>query len=47
MGGNKPFSTMGLVPPSPLLLEGSNIPLSIWLHLMFLWAMQILGSKIA
>ena len=27
--------------------EGSNIPLSTWLHLMFLWAMQISGSKIA
>ena len=26
--------------------EGSNIPLSTWLHLMFLWAMQISGSKI-
>ena len=27
--------------------KGSNIPLSTWLHLMFLWAMQISGSKIA
>ena len=27
--------------------EGSNLPLSTWLHLMFLWAMQISGSKIA
>ena len=27
--------------------EGSNILLSTWLHLMFLWAMQISGSKIA
>ena len=27
--------------------EGSNITLSSWLHLMFLWAMQISGSKIA
>ena len=27
--------------------EGSNIMLSSWLHLMFVWAMQILGSKIA
>ena len=27
--------------------EGSNIPLSTWLHMMFLWAMQISGSKIS
>ena len=27
--------------------EGSNITLSSWLHLTFLWAMQISGSKIA
>ena len=26
--------------------EGSNIMLSSWLHLMFLWAIQISGSKI-
>ena len=28
-------------------IEGSNILFSTWLHLMFLWAMQISGSKIA
>ena len=27
--------------------EGSNIMLSSWLHLMFLWAIQISGSRIA
>ncbi|XP_067056008.1 uncharacterized protein [Acropora muricata] len=27
--------------------EGSNIMLSCWLHLMFLWAIQISGSRIA
>ena len=27
--------------------EGFNIPLSTWLNLMFLWARQISGSKIA
>ena len=27
-------------------LEGSNIQLSTWLHLMFLWAIQISGNKI-
>ena len=27
--------------------EGSNIPLSTWLHLMFLWAMKMSGSNIS
>ena len=27
--------------------EGSNIPLSTWLHLMFLWAIKASGSNIA
>ena len=27
-------------------MEGSNIQLSTWLHLMFLWAIQISGNKI-
>ena len=27
--------------------EGSNIPLSTWLHLMFLWAIKVSGSNIA
>lgn len=26
-------------------IEGSNIPLSTWLHLMSLWALKVSGSK--